>query len=331
MDNDSHSFETIDGIIYRYFENAASPREEKYLLDWLRQSESNRKYFFEIYAIYGTYGTLESDYIELRTRRFLNRINARIDAETVPVSKTGLIRKIYMWTAVAAAVAVIAVTGFFMVRNYSPDDKYISYSNAGEDVMSVVLEDGSEVCLQPGALLKYASLNRDGAVRSVALEGEAYFDVAEDKTRPFIVDAGPVHVKVLGTAFNVKACPSSAFTEVILERGAVRLMTPDGVNMISLSPDQKAVYNAEEEDLKIYNVNASRFVTRHYKLVTMEKATLSEIISCIERNYGVEVICDIEDDGRRYDLNYLKDNSVEDVLKIVEYMTGGHLRVASSK
>lgn len=331
MDNNSDTFERIDEIIYSYFENRTSPQEERYLLDWLRQSDSNRKYFFDIYAIYCTYGTLASSDMELRTRRFLDRINARIDAEPVHERKAGVVRRLYRWTAVAAVVAVLSVTGFFIARNYSPDEKYLSYSNTEQVVKSILLEDGSEVCLQPGALLKYSSGSRDKDVRSVILEGEAYFDVAEDKSRPFIVNAGSVLVKVLGTAFNVKASPSSAFTEVILERGAVRLMTPDGVNMISLSPNQKAVYNSDEEDLKIFNVNASRFVTRHYKLVTMENATLSEIISCIERNYGVEVICDIVDDGRTYDLNYLKDNSVEDVLKIVEYMTGGHLESVPSK
>ena len=126
---------------------------------------------------------------------------------------------------------------------------------------------------------------------------------------------------------NVRALAGNPFTEVVLERGVVRLETPGGDNLVRLHPNQRAVYDARMGDMEVAEINAPLYVTRRYNLVTMKGATITEIIAGIEKSYGVRIRIMSPDDGKRYDINYLRSNSLEEVVDIVEFMTGTHCEV----
>ena len=113
----------------------------------------------------------------------------------------------------------------------------------------------------------------------------------------------------------------------MLERGVVRLETPGGDNLVRLHPNQRAVYDARMGDMEVAEINAPLYVTRRYNLVTMKGATITEIIAGIEKSYGVRIRIMSPDDGKRYEINYLRSNSLEEVVDIVEFMTGTHCEV----
>lgn len=151
--------------------------------------------------------------------------------------------------------------------------------------------------------------------------------MSHDARHPFVVETRELAIRVLGTAFNVRALAGNPFTEVVLERGAVRLETPGGDNLVRLHPNQRAVYDARMGDMEVAEINAPLYVTRRYNLVTMKGATITEIIAGIEKSYGVRIRIMSPDDGKRYDINYLRSNSLEEVVDIVEFMTGTHCEV----
>ena len=159
------------------------------------------------------------------------------------------------------------------------------------------------------------------------LDGEAYFDVSHDARHPFVVETRELAIRVLGTAFNVRALAGNPFTEVVLERGAVRLETPGGDNLVRLHPNLRAENNNQKNNKKKTEFIAPLYVTRRYNLVTMKGATITEIIAGIEKSYGVRIRIMSPDDGKRYDINYLRSNSLEEVVDIVEFMTGTHCEV----
>ena len=173
----------------------------------------------------------------------------------------------------------------------------------------------------------FHAITRGGHITYVELDGEAYFDVSHDARHPFVVETRELAIRVLGTAFNVRALAGNPFTEVVLERGAVRLETPGGDNLVRLHPNQRAVYDARMGDMEVAEINAPLYVTRRYNLVTMKGATITEIIAGIEKSYGVRIRIMSPDDGKRYDINYLRSNSLEEVVDIVEFMTGTHCEV----
>ena len=177
------------------------------------------------------------------------------------------------------------------------------------------------------SVLRIGGIELDDDAKTVRLDGEAYFDVSHDARHPFVVETRELAIRVLGTAFNVRALAGDPFTEVVLERGAVRLETPGGDNLVRLHPNQRAVYDARMGDMEVAEINAPLYVTRRYNLVTMKGATITEIIAGIEKSYGVRIRIMSPDDGKRYDINYLRSNSLEEVVDIVEFMTGTHCEV----
>ena len=309
-----------------YFSGTATPEEEQALLAWIRSSDDNRRTFAELRAVWQR-GRMQRPDTQLQARfvRSLNSLNRRIDAlgADAPLRRG---RRIPLRRFAAAAVIVVALAAAFMTYRVATAPFVHRFHNADTVAMHVAMPDGTDVWLSPGTTLSYDDTFRiDG--RNVELDGEAYFDVSHDARHPFVVETRELAIRVLGTAFNVRALAGDPLTEVVLERGAVRLETPGGDNLVRLHPNQRAVYDARMGDMEVAEINAPLYVTRRYNLVTMKGATITEIIAGIEKSYGVRIRIMSPDDGKRYDINYLRSNSLEEVVDIVEFMTGTHCEV----
>ncbi|WP_317235987.1 FecR family protein [Niabella hibiscisoli] len=115
----------------------------------------------------------------------------------------------------------------------------------------LVLTDGTKVWLNAGSRLSYLP-GFSAATREVMLEGEAFFDVTEDKSKPFVVHAGHVLIRVLGTAFNVKAYHEDHSVTTSLYRGLVSITREqDGQTSqpILLYPHQKIILPVDAQAL----------------------------------------------------------------------------------
>ena len=324
---DTPTITDLAGLLYRYLVRRTSGAEDREVYAWLEASEKNRSLFFEVAAVWSAHRTLISPATGERCDAMLRRLNARIDADDAMQRPARLAWRRWMSAAAAAAVVVIAVAAAWLAGLRLPEaGRFQSYANHTGDVAVLHLEDGTQVWLQDGTELRYAVGKGDGE-RIVRLDGEAYFDVSHDARHPFVVETRELAIRVLGTAFNVRALAGDPFTEVVLERGAVRLETPGGDNLVRLHPNQRAVYDARMGDMEVAEINAPLYVTRRYNLVTMKGATITEIIAGIEKSYGVRIRIMSPDDGKRYDINYLRSNSLEEVVDIVEFMTGTHCEV----
>jgi transmembrane sensor len=105
----------------------------------------------------------------------------------------------------------------------------------------IILSDGSVVTLNSSTTLKYPPAF-SGQTREVYLDGEAFFDVSKDHKHPFIVHAGKMSVKVLGTAFNVKSYANEASSETTLIRGVIEVTLADRPSdRIILKPSEKLI------------------------------------------------------------------------------------------
>lgn len=159
------------------------------------------------------------------------------------------------WQKWMYAAAIITVGGALWIYSFSAKPVSNVHSPGGQvneviaekgNRSTIILPDGSKVWLNADSRLTYheAFNNR---VREVALEGEAFFDVAKDSVRPFIVHTSGIDVKVLGTAFNVKSYPGDATIEATLIRGMIEVIQkndPSAPKFI-LHPHEKLVFNKE--------------------------------------------------------------------------------------
>jgi transmembrane sensor len=122
------------------------------------------------------------------------------------------------------------------------------YANLGSR-RSLLLPDGTHVWLNAGSRIHYDSDMLQKDARIITLSGEAFFDVVRDKDRPFIIHTSKIAIRVLGTAFNVKAYPLDRVTETTLMGGSIELtINSKPYRKIILKPKEKFALIDETQD-----------------------------------------------------------------------------------
>lgn len=154
------------------------------------------------------------------------------------------------------------------------------------------LSDGSEVHLNAGTSLKYPVKFIEGEKRQVFLNGEAYFDVAEDKTHPFVVSADDLNIRVLGTEFNVSSYPEEQDISTVLVEGSVSLYDGDVYaeeTASLLEPGYMAKYPKSNNEIAFEKVDVDLHVAwKEGKLIFLE-TPFREIVKKLERRYDVSI------------------------------------------
>lgn len=147
-------------------------------------------------------------------------------------------------TSIAVAASLLAI-GIFLYFNHSfVLDRKLTHLNEVNTKLGsriyLTLPDGSQVWLNSSSHLSYSN-DFTGAEREVYLEGEAFFDVKADKTRPFIIHTPKTTVRVLGTAFNVKCYPEDKTNEITVIRGSVEVTLNETKEKKRLKPNDKLI------------------------------------------------------------------------------------------
>ncbi|MEO7043749.1 MAG: FecR domain-containing protein [Ferruginibacter sp.] len=197
----------------------------------------------------------------------------------------------------------------------------------GSKPLSLTLSDGSQVWINVGSSLTYPTAFT-GNERRVKITGEAYFEVAHNASKPFIVQHDGVTVSVLGTHFNVNTYEDEADEKITLLEGSVRV-DKSAVSQL-LKPGQQArITNSDIEVLK--NVNIDEVMAwKNGKFIFGENTDISTIMRQLSRWYNV----DIEYDGaitQRFWGSISKDVNVSQVLKILEATGGVKFKVEGNK
>ena len=320
-------------LIDKYLHNTISEEEKTAMISWLEENQENRDLFAAMASVSSAAEKLKDHADE---ESMMARLNARIDAEQDRAAETmsggrgtkalTLTRRL-VWIPVAAALAVWAYIA--RPENGAPasERNFITYTNTADDISAIMLGDSTKVWLGMNASMK-CDVDCMDSDRVVELTGEAYFDVHRDTLHPFIVRTKNLDIRVLGTAFCVKSDTVAGKVSVVLERGSVRLQTPEGVNLVRLSPDQKAEFDAASGDIAVESINATPYIVQNYNKITLTGATAADIVSHINEMYGVNVrIVSKTDLNTRYNLNYRRTDSIDTVLRIVTALTGAELEM----
>ena len=152
---------------------------------------------------------------------------------------------------------------------------------------AVVLSDGTKVWLNAASSLKYP-VAFTGNERSVELNGEAYFEVAKDATKPFFVKSNTQTVEVLGTHFNINSYTDEKATKTTLLEGSVKVSNPSNTAIIKLKPGQQAVNGAGQMHI-IYDADVDEAMAWKNGKFLFNDTELQTIMRQLSRWYDVDV------------------------------------------
>jgi ferric-dicitrate binding protein FerR (iron transport regulator) len=184
-------------------------------------------------------------------------------------------------------------------------------------IRTIHLSDGTVVKLNAGSSLHYPKqFNTLGKTREVYLEGEAFFDVAKDKSFPFVVHVENLKVQVLGTVFNIKAYPGEEHIVTTLLSGRVRLSSTD--SSLVLHPNEQVLYSRANGVMKKALVDGETYESWVDGDLNFDDQPLSEIVHGIERKYNVVfVLAPGVDPARRFNLRFKKDETIDEICTVV--------------
>lgn len=246
----------------------------------------------------------------------LERVNRRIGYSKK--RQLSFFQKVGRVAAVLLPLCIIA-GGYLYYSSIA--NSLIEVSVAYGDKKHLVLPDSSEIWLNAGSSLKYPK-SFAGKERLVYLDGEAYFTVKKNSTKPFIVKASQVSVKVLGTRFNMKAYPDDERITTTLASGKVEVNTPSQ-NPKILKPNEQLSYNKKTSHITITTIPASDTDSWVTGKLIFTNASLAEIQQTLERRYNVAIQNRTSfPETTRYTVRFLQNEDLEQVLNVLGDIIG---------
>lgn len=344
--------ESLYDIIIRYLDGSASLEEREQLLNWLKRDKQNTKFFIELKDIWEKTGELNKEddkSVEFALKRFKYNLSQR------NLEKKNNTRWL-KYGSVAAILAVIILSGILLLRQ--PLSGLYNKAQFTETIIplgqkgKVLLPDGTKISLNSGTWIRYPS-SFGAKVREVYLEGEAYFEVAHDKHKPFLVHSGNLIIKVLGTCFNLRSYPNENKIETTLVNGSVKILESEknqSREIFTLKPNEQAVYNIQSRKIVVNHLrsttnkeiaepsgNSSKinlpanqksniqiesiYMWKEQKLI-FEHETMEQMAQKLSRWYNKKVF--IESDalkGEKYSGKFIYNETIYQVLEAIRLTT----------
>lgn len=326
-------------LLDRFFAGKCTAGEVEHVLSWFKsegieewQHESMRALWEEIKTEKSpAQSSLEQDialaliHEQIRRRQesipggWMKRSN---DAGWSPAIKMGL--------SIAAAVVIAAVISVFFPGIDSTTDevqaKLMRIETGAAEKRTVTLSDGSTVVLNGRTSLSFPEVFASDK-RELTLSGEAFFNVAKDKKRPFTVKTGAISTTAVGTSFNIQYRPERKVARVSLASGIVSVAMSDEnqpARNTRLDAGQQIDYDLEKGTYKASAFDPETILSWREGKLVFKKADFEEVVGKIQDMYGVQI--NLKGDRKKLDrqgwtfTGTFEKESLEGVLEGISYI-----------
>lgn len=287
--------EQFQDLLKRYRKGRCTPEERKLVDEWYA-------------GIFSHADPLSRIDEETLKRESWHAIENLIDPK---IRRLTFARGYWRLSGIAAAILVIVTVGYFWFFQQETTKGIIDgvdVPGSGSVVLSAdgaasvfhVLPDGSTVELLPGSVLTLVGSFGESK-REVFLEGEAFFDIARDVNRPFLVYTNGLTAEVLGTSFLISAYKDQEEIVVAVRTGKVSVYANSGdgsqdkgpLNQMILSSNQQVIYNPAGHIALKKLVNEPQVILPEPTLKhTYTNAPVIEILESLKANYGIDISYD---------------------------------------
>lgn len=197
---------------------------------------------------------------------------------------------------VACVILIIgAALGYYLNLGWENGENqmlvYKEVKTRKGEKLSVTLSDGTVVWLNSESMLRFP-VSFKGGVRELKFTGEAYFSVAKDPLKPFVIHTAKTKIQVLGTKFNLRALTSETTTSVVVAEGKVKFMGDLGKPQIILTINKRGIFEttgSSAPTMKIENVYAEKYSAWKNNELVMDNLTMEKAVLALEGWYNVKI------------------------------------------
>ena len=303
----------MDELLVKYLLNEMTEDERAGLETWLESNPENQRKLEHFKILWQESKKLQSTSTvdeSAAWNKFSEKIHAAEGLTVVKRNRNSLFRTV----AIAASVMLFLSAGLYLYYSgIFSGSKDLLAIETGDSVITQKLNDGSEIVLNKNSKLQFKN-NRQLSTREVNLRGEAFFTVAPDKSKPFIINIDSVEVRVVGTSFNVKG--TAAGVEVIVETGIVRV-SANGKQVILNAGEKTIISSRIDQVSKQANSNQlyKYFRTKEF---LCDNTPLWQLVEVVNEAYGANIM--IEDSTlKQLPISASFNNqSLETILQVIE-------------
>lgn len=303
----------VNELLPRYCEGAVSPEEREIVETWIKQSDENRRIAKQIHAIY-----LATDTINV-----LEKVNT--EKALGKVFSTMATKRRHIWwnriqriAAVLLLPALVTIVIQNMDENTPVEARMVEVKTNPGMTTTIELPDGTSVCLNSESTLRYPSSFEEGQ-RRVVLTGEAYFNVAKNEKRHFIVSTPhDAQIEVLGTVFNVEAFDKDTVIAATLLEGKIRFAYAgsDQSESVIMEPGQKLVYDSNRKQAKVYRTTGESEIAWKDGRIVFLDTPFREALRMLEKRFNVEFVVSTSRHGRDSFTGSFTNQRLERILEV---------------
>ncbi len=312
------SKDKIELLIIAELDGDLSVKDKEKLKVWVSESETNKEYYEQIRVSWK--GSLDKAAKITQTSkewtRFCNRISV------YPLSNSKKVRRFNWYQIAAATIVGLFIAGLIFKNLHTKEVRsYCTFISPEGSVNQVILPDSSIVYLNSGSDIKY-ELNNANNLREVYLNGEAWFHVKKDRSKPFIVHTPCYNVRVLGTKFNVSSYSDEESVTTTLEEGSIQILEAQAINkkdQIILKPGEQLSYDKKNKKIFRKKVDTRLYTSwRKNELIFLD-TKFQNLIKLLEHKYGVDI--EVKDSTilNSHFSGTIKNESISEVLNIIQY------------
>lgn len=323
MDNE------IQQIIIRVLRKTQDEDEMRIFMHWCNASQENKELYFQLKHLYELRRDgLMPDDIEITAswERLWKKVQA-VGIKTSDVSTTTLLNRSHglrrLLGVAAIVLFVIAIGTHFYLKQSRAIEWVVIITDPKSDLQTVLLPDGSSVMLNASSVFRYPK-RFNPREREVFLDGEAYFDVADDTRRTFIVHTEKQRVNVLGTEFNVLAYASDPYTITTLISGDVHLEIYNNEDSlkseIAMKPNQQVFFDKDLQETTIREVDPQEVTSWLNGVYSFKDTPLEHIARRLEKVHGVSFIIPREELRKeQYTGKFFANQTLEEVAEVLNF------------
>lgn len=192
----------------------------------------------------------------------------------------------------------------------------------------VVLPDGTQVWLNSSSSLSYPT-EFAGNSRTVKLTGEAYFEVAKNKDKPFYVEMNNVQAKVLGTHFNISAYADDDDLTTTLLEGSVQISKNGSLTL--LKPGQQAVIGSNANAITVSKAHINEAMAWKNGYFMFNDDNIVDIMKKVSRWYDADIEYQGNFSNQRFGGTFTRSKSIADLLKNLEQISNVHFKITGRR
>lgn len=316
-------------LLQKFYSDTITDQELKSLFVWLNSEKGNMEYemLSDERWLSGEFEICR----DIDSSALFRRIETRRHEKKLVGRKQFLVR-LRNAAAIFILGLIIPLIYFSILQTAKTNEiGYHTESLSNEKVKKLTLPDGTAVWLMSGSTISYPSSFLENKTRNVSVKGQAFFNVAKDASRPFILNLGEVGLEVVGTSFNVMNYDDEDHIDVALKTGKVDLFRGEynpGKQVVEMIPGQLVTYDKNKPEFYIADVKVDKYTSWIDGILQFHNDPLEEVLKKLGRWYNITIEVNNPDVSNFPFTATIKNENLEQVVELLRFSTPFHYSIA---